>query len=156
MEADAYFQYTPVSAFYGFETLGSKRMCEYTQSNSVLQHLASDYSHHDHVGGNDELKKMGGVEVYGPIVEKNKIPGLDTAVGGGDCVEFGPLKADVMDVGGHTHGHIAYHFGSEKKVFCGDALFTLGCGKMFEGTPDQFWKSLQRMRDLPDETEVYW
>mmetsp|Transcript_12385 Transcript_12385/g.20523 ORF Transcript_12385/g.20523 Transcript_12385/m.20523 type:complete len:290 (-) Transcript_12385:155-1024(-) len=121
-----------------------------------LTHILNTHHHHDHVGGNDELKKTGdNVKVYGPVDEKDKIPGLDTAVGGGDCFEFGPLKASVMDVGGHTHGHIAYHFDSEKKVFCGDALFALGCGKMFEGTPAQFWKTLQGLRELPDETEVY-
>lgn len=78
------------------------------------------------------------------------------AVGDGDKVEFGAGEAIVLDVGGHTNGHIAYYFADARKVFCGDALFALGCGRMFEGTPQQFWRSLKRLRDLPDETTVYW
>jgi len=77
------------------------------------------------------------------------------AVGDGDKVEFGASEAIVLDVGGHTNGHIAYYFPDARKVFCGDALFALGCGRMFEGTPQQFWRSLKRLRDLPDETTVY-
>lgn len=100
--------------------------------------------------------KSGDVKVYGPTNESGKIPGIDTAVGDGDCFEFGSFQASVMDVGGHTKGHIAYHFPKEDKVFCGDALFALGCGRMFEGTPTQFWTSLKGLRDLPDETSVYW
>jgi hydroxyacylglutathione hydrolase len=61
----------------------------------------------------------------------------------------------VLDVGGHTRGHIAFYFESDAKIFVGDSLFALGCGKMFEGTPDQFWNSLKRLRDLPDDTVVY-
>jgi len=93
--------------------------------------------------------------VVGPANEKSKIPGIDVAVGGGDTVEFGSTSATVIDVGGHTKGHIAYYFPTEGKVFVGDSLFALGCGKMFEGTPAQFWDSLKRLRDLPDETLVY-
>ena len=114
-------------------------------------------SHHDHTGGNAELKKLGNsVKVFGPSKEQNKIPGLDTSVSGGDCFEFGSLKVEVMDVGGHTLGHIAYRFPDQKSVFCGDALFAMGCGRMFEGTPNQFWASLDRLRNLPDDTVVYW
>jgi hydroxyacylglutathione hydrolase len=104
-----------------------------------------------------ELKELGNdIKVLGPDREKNKIPGLDTPVSGGECFEFGSFQAEVLDVGGHTHGHIAYHFPDQQTVFCGDALFALGCGRMFEGTPDQFWTSLKRLRNLPDETTVYW
>jgi len=102
-----------------------------------------------------DLKK-GDVTVVGPANEKEKIPGIDTAVSDGDEVEFGSLKAKVIDVGGHTKGHIAFYFPSENKVFVGDSLFALGCGKMFEGTSDQFWASLLRLRALPDQTMVYW
>jgi hydroxyacylglutathione hydrolase len=94
--------------------------------------------------------------VYGPVNEKDKIPGLDMAVGGGDEVDFGSTKGKVMDVGGHTHGHIAYYFPQDQSVFVGDSLFALGCGRMFEGTPTQFWTSLKGLRELPDETSVFW
>lgn len=107
------------------------------------------------MGGNEQLKSLGGVKIVGPKNEQSKIPGIDVAVGEGDVVEFGGSSGRVMDVGGHTLGHIAYYFPEEKKVFVGDSLFALGCGKMFEGTPSQFWSSLQRLRNLPDDTTVY-
>lgn len=100
--------------------------------------------------------KAEGVKIYGPTNEQNKIPGIDVAVGAGDTVEFGGQSSMVMDVGGHTIGHIAYYFPQESSVFVGDSLFALGCGKMFEGTANQFWTSLQGLRALPDETVVYW
>ena len=114
------------------------------------------FSHWDHTGGNEELKGLGGVTVYGPANERDLIPGLDVAVGAGDVVEFGKSSSSVMDVGGHTRGHIAYYFPNEQTVFVGDSLFALGCGRMFEGTPSQFWTSLKGLRELPDDTTVYW
>ena len=102
-----------------------------------------------------ELKSEG-VKVYGSRAEAKKIPGIDVEVEGGDEFVFGTNKCKVIDVGGHTNGHIAYHFPAENFVFVGDSLFSLGCGRMFEGTPDQYWASLKRLRELPDETSVYW
>jgi hydroxyacylglutathione hydrolase len=114
-------------------------------------------SHWDHTGGNAELKAAHpNMQVVGPADEKAKIPGIDVPVRGGDSVSMGSIRAHVLDVGGHTRGHIAYHLPAERIVFVGDALFALGCGRMFEGTPEQFWSSLKRLRDLPDETTVYW
>jgi len=131
---------------------------ELRKRNWKLTHVLNTHHHYDHTGGNMELKNHGGdnVKIVGPANEKSKIPGIDEAVGGGDVVEFGSTKAQVIDVGGHTKGHIAYYFPNEKLVFVGDSLFALGCGKMFEGTPTQFWDSLRRLRDLPDDTLVYW
>lgn len=122
-----------------------------------LTHIFNTHHHWDHVGGNLDLKKQNGdnVQVFGPVDEKEKIPGLNVAVGGGDSVSFGGSVGKVMNVGGHTLGHIAYHFPEEQTVFVGDSLFALGCGKMFEGTPTQFWTSLKGLRELPDETLVY-
>lgn len=118
-----------------------------------LTHILNTHHHHDHTGGNLALK-TDGVKIYGPVSEK--IPGRDIGLKGGDEIEFGSSLAKIIDVGGHTKGHIAYYFPSEAKVFVGDSLFALGCGRMFEGTPEQNWASLQRLRDLPDDTEVYW
>ena len=115
-----------------------------------LVSLSHASSHWDHTGGNAELKKDG-VQVYGPATES--IPGRDHALSGGDSFAFGHSQVQVLDVGGHTNGHIAYVL--DGKAFVGDALFALGCGRMFEGTPSQFWASLQRLRALPDETVVY-
>ena len=129
-----------------------------------LTHVLNTHHHYDHTGGNLDLKTKQAdadgaeqVTIVGPADEREKIPGIDVAVGEGDTVPFGSASgARVMDVGGHTLGHIAYYFPEAQKVFCGDALFALGCGRMFEGTPRQFWKSLKNLRDLPDETDVYW
>jgi hydroxyacylglutathione hydrolase len=121
-----------------------------------LTHILNTHHHSDHVGGNLELKSQGGVTIIGPVNERDAIPGLDQAVGGGHTVQIGTLKARVIDVGGHTAGHVAYYFPEQGIAFVGDSLFALGCGRMFEGTPTQFWASLKRLRDLPDETLVYW
>lgn len=122
------------------------------QRNAHADIVAVD-SHWDHTGGNLDLKGDG-VKIYGPASEK--IPGMDVPLKDGDKVAFGNSEAYVMEVGGHTRGHIAYHFPAESKAFVGDALFALGCGRMFEGTPTQFWTSLTRLRNLPDDTLVYW
>eukprot|EP00559_Dactyliosolen_fragilissimus_P002183 CAMPEP_0184857638 /NCGR_PEP_ID=MMETSP0580-20130426/2789_1 /TAXON_ID=1118495 /ORGANISM="Dactyliosolen fragilissimus" /LENGTH=269 /DNA_ID=CAMNT_0027353347 /DNA_START=207 /DNA_END=1016 /DNA_ORIENTATION=- len=119
-----------------------------------LTHIFNTHHHWDHTGGNLKLKKNG-VKIYGPVQEKDRIPGIDVPVGNGDTIDFGSSKTVVLDVGGHTNGHIAYHFPEEKCVFTGDALFSLGCGRMFEGTPSQFWNSLKKLRSLSDETTVY-
>lgn len=118
-----------------------------------LTHVFNTHHHGDHTGGNMELKTEG-VTIYGPEAD-GRIPGMDVPVGGGSTVAFGGTEATIIDVGGHTKGHIAFHFPSEKSAFVGDSLFALGCGKMFEGTPSQFWASLQRLRNLPDDTVVY-
>lgn len=120
----------------------------------TLTHIFNTHHHYDHTGGNMELKQQSAVQVFGP--ESEKIPGRDVGLVGGSTVKFGSTQATIIDVGGHTKGHIAYYFENDGTVFVGDSLFSLGCGKMFEGTPDQFWASLKRLRSLPDETVVYW
>ncbi len=120
-----------------------------------LTHILNTHHHWDHVGGNVDLKQDG-VQVLGPATEE--IPGKDVSLKGGDTFDFGSAaKVQVFDVGGHTKGHIAYHFTEmeSKKLFCGDSLFALGCGRMFEGTPAQFWASLQTLRSFPDDALVY-
>mmetsp|Transcript_3238 Transcript_3238/g.6551 ORF Transcript_3238/g.6551 Transcript_3238/m.6551 type:complete len:323 (+) Transcript_3238:28-996(+) len=119
----------------------------------TLSHIFNTHKHHDHVGGNKELKGDG-VKIFGPASDGN-IPGMDVPLKGGDKVSFAGSEAEIIDVGGHTLGHIAYYFPSEKTAFVGDSLFALGCGRMFEGTPTQFWSSLLRLRELPDDTTVY-
>lgn len=115
----------------------------------------STHHHWDHTGGNLQLKKQGGVKVYGADSDKDRIPGIDVALTPGETLAFGKTSCKIIDVGGHTTGHIAYHFDNEKVVFVGDSLFALGCGKMFEGTPTMFWSSLERLRTLSDDTTVY-
>ena len=121
----------------------------------TLTHILNTHHHADHAGGNLELKQKFGCTIVGPAGEAAKIPGIETALGGGESFKLGALEVDVIDVGGHTLGHIAYHLPSERVAFVGDALFALGCGRLFEGTPQQAWASLQRLAALPAETQVF-
>lgn len=122
-----------------------------------LTHIFNTHHHWDHTGGNEELKKNNDqVTILGPSNES--IPARDLGLSGGDQItSFGSDKTEIqiIDVGGHTSGHIAYYFPKDRLVFCGDSLFALGCGRMFEGTSSQFWDSLKRLRSLPDDTVVY-
>lgn len=120
-----------------------------------LTHILNTHHHHDHVGGNLELKAATGCRIVGNGADAARIPGLDDPVLPGGMVLLGEARAAVLDVAGHTSGHIAYWFETAAALFCGDALFSLGCGRLFEGTPAQMWQSLSRIRALPDDTLVY-
>jgi len=111
--------------------------------------------HADHAGGNAAIKAATGCTIVAPAGEAGKIEGVDRAVSHGDVVCLGDWEADVIDVSGHTNGHIAYHLADACVAFVGDSLFALGCGRMFEGQPDQFWVSLCRLKALPAQTMLY-
>ena len=111
--------------------------------------------HPDHAGGNKAIKAATGCAITAPAGDAKKIAGVDRAVDQGDAVMLGAHAAQVINVGGHTMGHIAYHLPEAHIAFVGDALFALGCGRMFEGTAAQFWASLTRLRALPGETLCY-
>ncbi len=121
----------------------------------ALTHILNTHHHFDHIGGNAELVERYGAPVIGPRADSARIPGLDVEVGDGDSYTVGAETARVFDVPGHTSGHIAFWFEESRALFCGDTLFALGCGRMFEGTPEQFWSSLDKLRALPDDTRVY-
>lgn len=121
----------------------------------TLTHILNTHHHADHAGGNDALKAKYGCTIIGPRDEAKLIPGIDRAVGQDDIVELGKASARVIDVPGHTRGHIAYSFADDGVVFVGDTLFALGCGRLFEGTPAQMWTSLGKLMALPDDTIVY-
>lgn len=120
-----------------------------------LTHILNTHHHGDHTGGNVELKDRYGCTIVGPRADQARIPGIDVQVGDDDTYAFGDATALVFDVPGHTHGHIAYWFAESEALFCGDTLFALGCGRVFEGTFDQMWGSLTKLRALPDATRVY-
>jgi hydroxyacylglutathione hydrolase len=111
--------------------------------------------HPDHAGGNEAIKDATGCTVIAPAGEADKIAGIDRTVGQGDTVSLGSWQAQVIDVGGHTLGHIAYFVPEAKLAFVGDSVFALGCGRMFEGTAPQFWASLTRIKALPQDTLLY-
>lgn len=111
--------------------------------------------HPDHAGGNEAIKAATGCTVVAPAGDAARIAAVDRTVAQGDSVTLGCLRAEVIDVGGHTLGHVAYHLPEATVAFVGDALFPLGCGRMFEGTPEQFWASLARLKALPPSTTLY-
>ena len=110
--------------------------------------------HPDHTGGNLAVKATG-ARVSGPAAEADRIPGIDVALKEGDAVSIGGHVGEVWEVPGHTLGHIAYIFRSAGIAFVGDTLFAMGCGRLFEGTPDQMFASLTRLAALPGETLAY-
>ena len=120
-----------------------------------LTHIFNTHRHPDHVGGNLELKAEMGCTVVGPAAESDGIPGIDIAVAEGDTVSLGSCTATVWDTPAHTRGHISFHFASEKAIFVGDTLFSVGCGRLFEGTAAQMWAAMQRYRALSDDTLVF-
>jgi hydroxyacylglutathione hydrolase len=126
------------------------RMRGWTLSDIFITH-----HHLDHVEGIGELKAAFGCRVVGPRDEADKIDGLDELVGDGDRVMLGETAFDIIATPGHTLGHIVYHDPKGGHLFSADALFSLGVGRMFEGTPGPMWAGLERLRALPDETLVY-
>jgi hydroxyacylglutathione hydrolase len=120
-----------------------------------ISQIWNTHWHPDHAGGNAAIQAGTGCTITAPAVDAPKITGVDRTVGQGDTVSLGEWTAEVIDVGGHTMGHIAYHLPRAGLAFVGDSLFALGCGRMFEGTPPQFWASLSRLKALPPETTLY-
>lgn len=113
------------------------------------------HHHDDHVAGVAELRRAHGAEVIGPASETHRMPPLDRGVKEGDTVALGESVADVLEVPGHTTGHIAFHFAGAEALFSADSLMVMGCGRVFEGTMPQMWQSLEKMAALPDATMVY-
>lgn len=120
-----------------------------------LTDILNTHPHYDHVGGNLALKQRTGCRVFGAEKDRGNIPGLDVGLKEGDAVSLGGVRAEVLEVPGHTQGHIAYWFREAEALFCGDTLFALGCGRLLGGTAEQLWHSLDRIRRLPGGTRVY-
>ncbi len=133
----------------------SRILAEAAEAGWTITDVWNTHHHWDHAGGNEDVKAATGATITAPDAEAGRIPGVDRTVRHGDRIRLGDLEAEVIDVGGHTLGHIAYWFESERAAFVGDALFALGCGRLFEGTPDQMVASLSRLRDLPSDTVIY-
>ena len=120
-----------------------------------LTHILNTHHHFDHAGGNEELKAQWNCQVVGAAIDAERIPGIDVALADGDTLTLGSKQARIIEVPGHTSGHIAYYFAADEVAFVGDTLFALGCGRLFEGTPEQMSESLGKIMALPDATTVY-
>lgn len=120
-----------------------------------LTTILCTHHHQDHIGGVEQLSREGHIEVWASRHDQPRIPGVTRTVGEGDKLELlgEPLK--VLDVPGHTLGQIAYHFPKLEALFTGDTLFSGGCGRLFEGTPEMMFASLQKIKALPAATRIY-
>lgn len=119
-----------------------------------ITHIWNTHWHPDHTGGNKAIAAATGATVSAPA-EVERIAQVDRIVAAGDSVALGGWTAQVIDVAGHTSGHVAFHLPAAGIAFVGDSVFALGCGRMFEGTPEQYWASLQRIKALPCDTVLY-
>jgi len=121
----------------------------------MITQIWNTHWHKDHAGGNSAIKAATGCVITAPAGDAGKIEGVDRVVDQGDSVALGAYRVQVINVGGHTLGHVAYHLPEAGVAFVGDAVFALGCGRMFEGTAPQFWASLERIKALPPATTLY-
>lgn len=121
----------------------------------LLDYILNTHHHWDHTDGNEEVKKSTGCEVVGYAGDAARIPFIDIKVKEGDIFALGESKAEILFIPGHTTGHIAFWFKEDKALFCGDTLFSVGCGRLFEGTPAQMFESFAKLKSLPDDTNVY-
>lgn len=120
-----------------------------------LDYVWDTHHHADHVDGNLALRERSGCRIAAARDDGGRIPGMDTPLAEGDVLRLGDTAVQVLSVPGHTRAHLAYWLPQAKALFCGDTLFSLGCGRLFEGSAAQMWASLQKLAALPDDTLVY-
>ena len=120
-----------------------------------INFILNTHHHFDHTGGNLELKKKYNSKIIGSAEDEKRIPGIDIKLLNNDVFKFGNVDFSIIDVPGHTSGHICFYSKKEKIIFTGDTLFSLGCGRVFEGTYLQMLNSLTRIKKLPRDTNIY-
>ncbi|UOA10427.1 hydroxyacylglutathione hydrolase [Methylobacter sp. S3L5C] len=120
-----------------------------------LTYILNTHHHWDHVGGNLKLKQKTGCQIIAAQADRERIPGIDRGVSENDIISLGQHQTKVIATPGHTSAHIVYHFAKDGALFCGDTLFVMGCGRLFEGTSEQMWTSLQKLKALPSATQIY-
>ena len=125
------------------------------QKYKKLDFILNTHHHFDHIGGNTELKKKYGSKVLGFEKDKNRIPEIDILLKDNQEFRIGNLNFKTIFIPGHTSGHISFYFEKEKVIFTGDTLFSLGCGRVFEGTCQQMFDSLKKIKNLPKDTNIY-
>tara|TARA_B100000959_G_scaffold42929_1_gene43221 strand:- start:69 stop:830 length:762 start_codon:yes stop_codon:yes gene_type:complete len=125
------------------------------KKNLKLNYILNTHHHFDHIGGNNKLKKMYNAKVVGFFGDKHRIPGIDITLKDGERWNFSNTTIKILHIPGHTLGHICFFFEKEKIAFTGDTLFSLGCGRIFEGDHKQMLNSLNKIKELPKETMIY-
>lgn len=120
-----------------------------------LDYILTTHHHWDHIDGHEALCQRYGAKVIGAAENREQIPGIDQQVIDGDVLQLGGIRVQVIGTPGHTLGHVCYYAPDLQAVFVGDTLFSLGCGRLFEGTAEQMWQSMLKLRSLPPETAVY-
>ena len=125
------------------------------KKNLKLNYILNTHHHFDHIGGNIELKNIYNAKIVGFSGDKHRIPGIDISLVNNENWSFGNSTVKVFHIPGHTLGHICFFFKKEKIVFTGDTLFSLGCGKIFEGSHEQMLTSLNKIKQLPKDTMIY-
>ena len=129
---------------------------EYLENTQIqLKFILNTHHHYDHVGGNQKLKEKYGASVVGYEGDKERVPGIDILVNDQETWIYKNFEAKIIHIPGHTLGHICFFFHKDKSVFTGDTLFSLGCGKIFEGTYTQMFDSLMKLKELPKDTKVF-
>lgn len=121
----------------------------------TITQIWNTHWHPDHVAGNAAVVAATGAKLTGPAREADKIANLDATVDEGDTLSFAGRQAKVLHMPGHTQGHVVYHFADDGLLFCGDNLFAMGCGRLFEGTPAEMYANMQRFAAMPDATVAY-
>jgi hydroxyacylglutathione hydrolase len=129
--------------------------CVCRQENLTPEYIFVTHHHEDHTNGNEVCKEKFGVRVFGSEIERNRISGLDMPVKDGDEFYMGQSRVKVILTPGHTNGHILWYFPDDKALFTGDMLFNLCIGGMFEGTPEEMWQSIEKIKALPDDVRFY-
>ena len=125
------------------------------KKNLKLNYILNTHHHFDHIGGNIELKKIYSAKVVGFVGDRHRIPGIDIALKNNEQWNFGNSIIKILHIPGHTLGHICFFFEKEKIAFTGDTLFSLGCGRIFEGDHKQMLNSLNKIKNLPKDTKIY-
>ena len=129
---------------------------KYLEENDIkLKFILNTHHHYDHVGGNQKLKEKYGASVIGYKGDKERIPEIDILLNDQETWIHKNFEAKIIHIPGHTLGHICFYFYKEESVFTGDTLFSLGCGRIFEGTYSQMFNSLMKLKELPESTKVY-
>ncbi len=125
------------------------------QKKWTLNYIFNTHHHADHVGANLELKQKTNCTILASTFDQSRIPGIDRTLNHKDQIKLGNQQVTIFETPGHTLGHIVYYFEKSQALFCGDTLFSMGCGRLFEGTAEQMWLSLQPLKKLPKQTRIY-